>query len=145
MKKTIQQNTHDRTDALKQGLLERRQGLLDGVHHRIRDGRARRAQEGTDDLEQSEADSQDHLALALLQMHSDALVQVNAALARLDAGAYGLCVECEQEIATRRLRALLFAVRCQGCEEKREESQGAARRLAQGRGSLGRFSEMTRA
>jgi DnaK suppressor protein len=143
--KTLPPQSLHRTDALKQGLLERQHELRNDVHNRMRDGRARRAQEGTDDLEHSESDIQDDLALALLQMQSETLVRIDGALARLDAGGYGLCVECEREIATRRLRALPFAVRCQTCEEKREESQGAARRLAQGRGSLVRFPEMARA
>jgi len=142
MKRTIQQNTHHRADALKQGLLERQRELRDGVHHRIRDGRARRAQEGTDDLEQSEADSQDHLALALLQMQSEALVQVDAALARLDSDEYGLCVECEREIATQRLSALPFAVRCQGCEGNREQAHGHTRRHSQSGGAPVRLSDL---
>src|ERR1700683_674919 len=105
-----------RTDALKQGLLERQQELRNIVDHRMRNGRARRAQEGTDHLEQSEADIQNDLALGRVQMQSETLRRIDAALARLDAGGYGLCVACEREIATRRLRALPFAVRCQACE-----------------------------
>jgi DnaK suppressor protein len=143
--KTLPPQSLHRTDTLKQGLLERQRELRNDVHNRMRDGRARRAQEGTDDLEHSEADIQDGLALALLQMQSETLVGIDAALTRLDAGGYGLCVECEREIATRRLLALPFAVRCQVCEEKREESQGDAHRLAHGRGRLLRFPEMARA
>ncbi len=141
---TLEPQSLDRADALKQGLLERRDELQNELYNRMRDGRARRTQEGTDDLEHSEADIQNDLSLALLQMRSEALVQVNAAIARLDAGGYGLCADCEREIATRRLRALPFAVRCQPCEETREQAHGEARRLAQGRGSLVRFSEMAR-
>jgi DnaK suppressor protein len=142
--KTMPLQSLHRFDTLKRGLLERQHELRNHVHNRMRDGRARRAQEGTDDLEHSESDIQDDLALALLQIQSETLVGIDAALARLDEDAYGLCVECEREIATRRLRALPFAVRCQVCEKTREESQGDAHRLAQGRGSLGRFSEIAR-
>jgi DnaK suppressor protein len=145
MKKTLQPKSLHRTAMLKQGLLERQHELRNDVHNRMRDGRARRTQEGTDDLEHSEAHVQDELTLALLQMQSETLVRIDAALARLDAGGYGLCLECADEIATRRLRALPFAVRCQACEEKREEAHGDARRRAQGRDSLVRFSEMARA
>lgn len=134
-----------RTDTLRQGLLERRRELQNELYNRVRDGRARRTQEGTDDLEHSEANIQNDLALAQLQMRSEALGQITAALARLDTGGYGLCTECEREIATRRLRALPFAVRCQPCEETREQAHRDARRLAPGRESLGRFSEMARA
>jgi|SRR5579864_3744575 len=143
--KTLLPQSLQRTDTLKQGLLERRHELGNEVHDRMRDGRARRTQEGTDDLEHSEDDIQNDLALALLQMQSETLDHLDAAIARLDVGAYGLCVECEREIATQRLRALPFAVRCQVCERKREESQPHAHRLAQSRGSLVRFPEMARA
>ena len=113
-----------RTDTLKRGLLGRQRDLRNDVHNRrLRDDQA----------------------LALLQMQSDTLVRVDAALARFDAGGYGRCVECEREIATRRLLALPFAERCQACDEKREESQGDVHRLAHDRGRLLQFPEMARA
>jgi RNA polymerase-binding transcription factor DksA len=65
------------------------------------------------------------------------LAQIDEALRRLDAGKYGACRECGGEIAKARLRALPFAVRCQACERRREETQASARRLAaQHAGSL---------
>jgi DnaK suppressor protein len=83
-----------------------------------------------DDLEHSDADSQGDIALALLQMRAEALARIDEALARLEADKYGSCFECQTEISERRLRALPFAVRCQACEERREQEQGRARRLA---------------
>jgi DnaK suppressor protein len=142
MTKTPKPQSLQRTDMLKQGLLERKQELQSDVHRRIRSGRAHRAQEGTDDLEHSEADIQDDLAMALLQMHSQTLARIDAALARLAAGGYGRCIECEGEIAARRLRALPFAVRCQGCEENREQARADARRVARAGTHLVRFAPL---
>jgi DnaK suppressor protein len=142
MAKTARPQRIDRTDTLKQGLLARKRELEDDVQRRIRGGRAQRAQEGTDDLEHSEADIQDDLALALLQIQSQTLARIDAALARLDAGGYGRCVECEHEIAARRLHALPFAVRCQGCEESREQAHRQARRLSPNGGTPVRFSDL---
>jgi RNA polymerase-binding protein DksA len=51
------------------------------------------------------------------------LQRIDSALARMDAGTYGACADCGEEIETRRLRALPHAVRCQGCEESREQVQ----------------------
>ena len=48
------------------------------------------------------------------------LEQVNAALARLDAGEYGTCAECEEPIAEARLRALPYATLCIRCAEEAE-------------------------
>jgi DnaK suppressor protein len=78
------------------------------------------------------------------QLRSETLTRIDEALVRLDGGKYGSCVECSGEIAERRLRALPFAVRCQACEERREQMQGHARRLDQRRADLALFSEAVR-
>jgi RNA polymerase-binding protein DksA len=43
------------------------------------------------------------------------LASIHAALARMDAGSYGVCVECGEVIALERLRAVPTATRCVGC------------------------------
>jgi DnaK suppressor protein len=48
------------------------------------------------------------------------LTRIDAAIARMDQGIYGACLDCGEEIEPRRLRALPHALRCQGCEETRE-------------------------
>ncbi len=50
------------------------------------------------------------------------VMQIDAALGRLDEGEYGECIECGQEIPIERLRALPFTLRCQEDEEERERS-----------------------
>ena len=73
-----------------------------------------------DAAESSEADIQDDIEFALIQMKSETLNRIEEALARLDEGTFGNCFECGDEISERRLRALPFAVRCKDCEEARE-------------------------
>jgi DnaK suppressor protein len=128
-------DTAIRNAELKRMLSDRRRELQDEVQSRIRDGRAGRPKEVRDDLEHSDADSQGSIDLALLQMRAETLARIDEALVRLNAGKYGSCFECAGEIAERRLRALPFAVRCQACEERREQQQGRARQLAQQRGN----------
>jgi DnaK suppressor protein len=53
-------------------------------------------------------------------MRVETIERIDAALARLEAGQYGLCTECGADISEARLRALPFAVRCVDCEESRE-------------------------
>ncbi len=125
---------------LRQILRERRREIHDEVQSRIRDGRAGRSIEVRDDLEHSDADIQGDIALSLLQMRAEALARIDEALVRLDAGKYGSCFECEGEISERRLRAVPFAVRCQACEERREQEQGRARRVAGRAASFSLFS-----
>ena len=50
-----------------------------------------------------------------------------AALARLDAGDYGTCVDCAEPIGAPRMQAQPFAIRCIGCQERLERSRGLHR------------------
>jgi DnaK suppressor protein len=122
---------------LKRILEERRKEILSEVQERIRDVRAVGAfgesQGVLDAAETSEADIQDDIELALIQMKSETLHKIEEALARLDEGKYGNCFECGDEIAERRLRALPFAVRCKDCEEARENAALRERQLGQRR------------
>ena len=47
-----------------------------------------------------------------------------AALARLDAGEYGSCLDCGSAIPAARLQAQPFALRCIACQERRERAAG---------------------
>jgi DnaK suppressor protein len=127
-KKNGKINEPARLTQLRQILDERRRELQAAMRDRLRRGRDDRPADGRDDLEHSEADSQVELSLALLQMRSDTLTQIDLAIARLDAGRYGDCAECEEPIAERRLRVLPFAARCQTCETLREEASFASGR-----------------
>ena len=133
--------TTTRTTALREMLIGRQHELEDEVRTRIRGGRADRPNEVRDEVETSDAHIQGDLEFAVLQMKSEALAQIGRALVRLDAGEYGSCAECRQEIAARRLKALPFAVRCQACEKQREIEQGRARHLALRRGNFSLFAE----
>ena len=54
--------------------------------------------------------------LALRDRADQQLVLVDEALARLDAGTFGTCVRCGQQIAPERLEALPWAPRCIDCQ-----------------------------
>ncbi|MBL8227101.1 MAG: TraR/DksA C4-type zinc finger protein [Bryobacterales bacterium] len=51
----------------------------------------------------------------------DALRQIRAALARIDAGTYGVCLECEEPVPEKRLNALPWAPHCIECQELLDE------------------------
>ena len=40
--------------------------------------------------------------------------------ASMDEGSYGTCLNCEDPIPEKRLRALLWAILCLGCQERHE-------------------------
>jgi DnaK suppressor protein len=125
----------ERYAELKKILEDRRREILSEVQEKMRDVRADGANgEGVlDAAETSEADIQDEIELALIQMKSETLQKIEEALTRLDEQTYGYCFECGDEISERRLRALPFAVRCKDCEEAREIAEQRARQQSQRR------------
>jgi DnaK suppressor protein len=64
--------------------------------------------------------------LAVLEALDRTVQQIDAALARLQAGRYGSCAECGDPIPLARLRAVPFATLCVPCQSRRE-SKGARR------------------
>jgi DnaK suppressor protein len=136
-----------RYNELKRMLDERRNELQAAVKGKMRDVRAEavwggKQNEVLDAVESSEADIQEDIEFALIQMKSETLNKVTDALARLKQGEYGYCFECGEEIAEKRLRALPFAVRCKDCEQAREIAEQRERQLAQRRGGASLFLDM---
>jgi len=129
------QTNTGRYEDLKRMLEERRREILNEVQEKIRDVRAEgssgKLHQVLDSGESSEADIQEDIEFALIQMKAETLSKINEALTRLEEGAYGNCFECGEEIAEQRLRALPFAVRCKDCEEARETALRRERLLAQ--------------
>src|SRR5262247_2832716 len=132
--------SRSRYTELKQMLTERRREIQAEVQGKMRGVR----EEGTwggklndvlDAVESAEADIQEDLEFALVQMKSETLNKINDALGRLEQGTYGNCLECGDEIAEKRLRALPFAVRCKDCEEAREVKVQRDKLMAQRRGA----------
>src|SRR5215813_15507791 len=82
-----------RYDELKQMLEERRREIQAEVQGKIRDVRAEASMGGKnevfDAVESSEADIQDDIEFALIQMKSETLNKINDALSRLEQGDYG--------------------------------------------------------
>src|SRR5215208_7629213 len=135
----------DRYAELRRILEERRREIMNAVQDKIRDVRSEGANSPAhgvlDAAESSEADIQDDIEFALIQMKAETLSKINEALSRLDEGTFGYCFECGDEISERRLRALPFAVRCKDCEESREVAE-ERERMIQRRGSAALFLDM---
>jgi DnaK suppressor protein len=140
------QMNRDRYSELKRILEERRREIMGQVQGKIRDVRSEGANNPNsgvlDAAETSEADIQDDIEFALIQMKSETLNKIEEALHRLEEGTFGYCFECGEEISEKRLRALPFAVRCKDCEEARENVQQRERMMAQRRGASSLFLDV---
>ena len=135
-----------RYSELKRILEGRRLEIIAEVKDKMRDVRSEGAvvprQGVRDEVESSEADIQDDIEFAVLQMKTETLNKVGEALLGLDIGTYGYCDECGEEISEQRLRALPFAVRCKNCEEAREGAQDRERIVDDRRSSVFVFADM---
>lgn len=136
----------DRYSDLKRILEERRREMLGEVHTKIKNVRTEGASGMMQTVEMgdaSKAEVHDDIEFALIQMKAETLQKIEAALVRLEEGAYGDCSECGDEISQQRLRALPFALRCKDCEEAREVAQQRARLATQRRGAASLFVDLS--
>lgn len=65
------------------------------------------------------------VTLSLVENEQERIQEIDAALARIETGAYGKCESCEDKIAKPRLDSLPFARLCVDCQEV-EDERGAA-------------------
>lgn len=115
--------------ALKQAIDARHEELLAEVREDVSRtrGDAEPVQPG-DLLEPAERALTDQTVqtdFAELLLDLDQLSQIQAARRRFEAGEFGHCVDCGQDIPYERLRAQPAALRCLACQRQRE---GAAAR-----------------
>jgi len=84
--------------------------------------------------EDADADTQQDVDVAMIQLRAETSRQIDAALGRIDAREYGRCASCGKDIQATRLKALPFAVRCITCEAARERENGRESKLTRDRG-----------
>lgn len=71
-----------------------------------------------DFAEQATQSENDDVLSALDGEAQHMVMQINAALLRIDQGTYGLCVTCGEKIPEKRLEAIPFAEFCINCAEE---------------------------
>lgn len=107
--------THEK---IRQQLLARREQLLAKLARIHSKSRRSDAPLTADFAEQAVERQNDEVLSALEQAGERELAQINRALARIEAGEYGICRECGQEIPEGRLEVLPFSDLCVACAER---------------------------
>lgn len=111
---------------LRAQLLRRRGTLLETSRRASAELDALRSADRDPEFEEgAQAEHEQYTLARLGENQRRELVQIDAAIARIDAGEYGICRDCEQDIDPRRLAALPYAVLCTECAQRRERSQFA--------------------
>jgi DnaK suppressor protein len=110
---------------LKADLQRRRRVILETSRRADAEIDALRAAERDPEFEEGAQSEHEQFTLARLsETQRREILQIDAAIARLDAGEYGICRDCEQEIDPRRLAALPYALLCTECASRRERTPG---------------------
>lgn len=120
-------NHTTRSFDLKQMLNDRRREVLSDTRSRVQGTQSGRASDLGEALEGADASTMGDTELALVQASLQTVARIDDALARLDGGKYGSCLECAREISERRLSAWPFALRCQTCEGRRQQELSVSR------------------
>jgi len=108
----------------KKQLLDQRASLQEQLSN-LRGGQVGRAQASAEHFERAQdsdaqVNSARDLEFALDERENAELRSVQAALARIEAGTYGQCIDCGVQIPAARLHAAPDALRCIACQEKTE-------------------------
>jgi DnaK suppressor protein len=74
------------------------------------------------ELDRTQRASERELEIGHLERESNGLREVCDALCRIDTGAFGICLECGQDIKPKRLAAVPWASFCIICQEASDRS-----------------------
>ena len=75
-----------------------------------------------DFVDQAADDNEVSVNIRLRQTDAKLLRAIEAAISRIDAGTYGMCMECDGEISSARLTAVPWTSLCIACKEKEKKS-----------------------
>lgn len=85
-----------------------------------------------DDIDRVQGAVERELAIRQLESNFSRIQSVKLALERIEDGTYGTCIECEQEISPKRLKAVPWASCCVQCQEIADRERVKLEREATG-------------
>ncbi len=115
-------------------LAGQKQQILQQLGEEIREGKESKLDEGMDTYDLASEERDREINLILSDRDRGKLQAVENALDRIEEGEYGICEDCEEEIAQARLEALPFTRLCVACQEEREKEARFQRRIGDGGG-----------
>lgn len=81
-----------------------------------------RIQQAADPIDMTQDAAERDLAVQILDRGSALARHLRSAIKRIDEGSYGICAQCEEEIAPKRLCVIPWADLCIHCQERQEGS-----------------------
>jgi DnaK suppressor protein len=93
-------------------------GLSDSIH----------IQQFADPLDMAQEAVERDVAVQILDRETALVRRLRSAIERIQDGTHGICLECEEEIAPKRLKAIPWAELCIDCQERADELAGQRER-----------------
>ena len=87
-----------------------------------------RIQQLADPVDMTQEAAERDVVVQILDRESALARRLRSAIDRIDDGSYGICLQCEKEIAPKRLQAIPWAELCIQCQEEAEDSVGQRER-----------------
>jgi DnaK suppressor protein len=87
-------------------------------------------QQFADPVDMTQEAAERDVAVQILDRESVLARRLRSAIGRIKDGAYGICLQCEQEIAPKRLKAIPWAELCIHCQERVDDLANQRERIA---------------
>jgi RNA polymerase-binding transcription factor len=84
-------------------------------------GESIRIHQAADPLDMTQEATERDVAVQILDRESALGRRLRSAIDRIKDGSYGVCLECEEEIAPKRLKAIPWAELCISCQESADD------------------------
>ncbi len=114
----------DPQEKLRELLLGHRQEILSLYERDLRAGQEAGDESADDIVDRANSAYSREFLFSLTGGERDLLQEIEAALAKMGNGSYGVCESCGSSIGSARLQALPWARYCIDCQEKLEQGLG---------------------
>lgn len=112
----------------QKSLLEMRAQVLDDISEDAKSSIEAEKDDGRDTYDLASDERDRDIGMILTGRDRAKLAQIDGALTRINKGQYGVCEECELDIAEDRLKALPFSRLCVICQADQEKEARQTRR-----------------
>jgi DnaK suppressor protein len=86
-------------------------------------------QQFADPVDMTQEATERDVAVQILDRESTLVRRLRSAIDRIKDGAYGICLQCEEEIAPKRLKAIPWAELCIDCQEMADDLASQKKRI----------------
>lgn len=107
----------------RKALLEEKQRIQNNSKNALKNELALSPDDLPDETDLAASEISQNLVFKLRDRERQLLTKIDEALARMEAGTFGTCDDCEEPIEPRRLEARPMSTLCIACKEKQEHRE----------------------